>query len=670
MVGLRFRLVLTRQRPDPSMRKVAIVSLAASLALLLGGGVVGITLVQRSLNRTTSEVASEGRLDFTLGTVSKIENAGFEALAPPASYTIGAVFQGKLYLAGSGGLAEFSSLDARPRRFRPGLELPPAEISAIATGAIRGDSRPGLILATRGEGILFYDGNTVRQLLSKNLAVRDANAILPLASGDLLIGTRQAGLLIYNGKTLTPFQSNLTNISITALAGDEGDVWIGTRNRGIFHWHAGQLDSFDSSTGLPDQQVESIAISSSNVYVGTPLGVTEFNSGRPNRILARGFFAHALATDGITLTIASIDQGIREIALTDHHTTHSASDETLKANSFFSGENKNGLLAVTDSGLVRREPSGEWRPVFTAESSPLADSNVAALNFAPDGRLWVGYFDRGLDILTLSKSSLGPVEHVEDDHIFCVNRILTDPVRHTVDVATANGVVFFDASGHQRQVLLRRDGLIADQVTDIAFTRDSTVLATPAGLTFIDPTGMHSLYAFNGLVNNHVYALATNATRSTFLAGTLGGISYVSDGNIRRNLTTANSGLKQNWITAIASIGGADSAGSDSKQDKWFIGTYGAGVMGLDSSGHIIAIEGATRPSVINPNAMIVTAQHAFAGSLSDGLFVYSRTTNCWSIITAGLPSLNVTALVEHDGQLYVGTDNGIVRIDESRLAQ
>jgi len=648
------------------MRKFAV----ASLAILLGGGVVGITLVQRSVRQTISEVASEGRLDFTLDTVSNIKNAGFEALAPPASYTAGTIFQGKLYLVGPGGLAEFSSLDARPHLLRPGLELPPAEIIAITTGAIRGDSRPSLILATRGKGILFYDGNAVRQLLSKNLAVRDPTAILPLASGDLLIGTRQAGLFIYNGKTLAPFQSNLNYISITALAGDDGDVWIGTRNQGLFHWHAGQLDSFNSSTGLPDQQVESIAINSSNVYVGTPLGVAEFSSGRPNRILARGFFAHALATDGNTLTIASIDQGIREIALTDHHTIHSASDETLKADSFFSAGDKNGLLAVTDSGLVRREPSGEWRPVLTAESSPLGNSNVAALNFAPDGRLWIGYFDRGLDILTLSKTSLGPVKHVEDDHIFCVNRILTDPVRHTVDVATANGLVLFDASGHQRQVLLRHDGLIADQVTDIAFTRDSTVLATSAGLTFIDPTGMHSLYAFNGLVNNHVYALATNTTRSTFLAGTLGGISYVSDGNIRRNLTTANSGLKQNWITAMASISGADSAGVNSDQDEWFVGTYGAGVMRLDSSGHITAIEGATRPTVINPNAMIVTAQHVFAGSLSDGLFAYSRATNRWSIITSGLPSLNVTALAEHDGQLYVGTDNGIVHIDESRLAQ
>ena len=651
------------------MRKAAV----ASLSVLLGIGIVGIAFVQRSLKQTISEVASEGQFNFTLSTISHIENAGFEALASPTSYAVGAVFQGKLYLAGPGGLAEFSSLEdssAKPRLFRPGIELPRAKVVAIATGAVRGDARPSLILATQGEGILFYDGNILRQLFSNNRAADDVTAILPLGSGDLLIGTPHAGLLIYDGKTLSPFQSNLAKYSITALAGDEGDFWIGTRNQGLLHWHAGQLDSFDTSNGLPDQQIESIAIASSNVYAGTPLGVTEFNAGRPGRTLAPGFFAHALATDGATLTIASIDQGIREIALTDHHAARSTAGEALQANSFFTARGRNGLFAVTGSGIARREPSGEWHPVFTEESSPLTDSNVAALNFAPDGRLWIGYFDRGLDILTLSKTSPATAEHIEDDHIFCVNRILTDPARHTIDVATANGLVLFDAVGHQRQVLLRRDGLMADQVTDVAFTRDSTILATPAGLTFIDSSGMHGLYVFNGLVNNHVYALATNSARSTFLAGTLGGISYVSNGNVRRNLTTANSGLKQNWITAILPINGAATTESASKDDSWFIGTYGAGVMELDASDHINPIEGATRPSVINPNAMLATAQHVFAGSLSDGLFIYSRASNRWSIITAGLPSLNVTALAEHDGQLYVGTDNGIVHIDESRLAQ
>ena len=653
------------------MRKAAIAVVALPAILLLGAGALVIARVQHLLSHTRSQIANEGRFEFELRALSRPENAGFEPLASPSKYTSGATYHRNHYLAGPGGLAEFSSLSAPPHLLRTGLDLPPASIDGMATGALRGESHPQLILATQGEGVLLYDGSALRQLRPKDVAARDITALLPLPSGNLLLGTRQLGLLIYDGKTLTPFQSNLANLTVTALAGDDGNLWIGTRNRGVFHWHAGQLDSFDTSSGLPDQQVEAIAVTPGKVYVGTPLGVAEFDgtqNARPARILAAGFFAHALATDGTTLTVASIDQGIREISLAERHSTHSATAETLQAEAFFTPANpRDGLLAVSPTGLARRQPSGEWQPLFTAAPSPLTDSNIAALNFAPDGRLWIGYFDRGLDILTLANSadSIRPAIHVEDDHIFCVNRILTDPTRHTIDVATANGLVLFDSTGHERQTLLRRDGLIADQVTDIAFTRDGTVLATPAGLTFIDATGTHSLYAFHGLVNNHVYALATNASHTALLAGTLGGISLLNDGVVRTNLSTRNSGLKQNWITAIVPL--TEDAATPA---TWLIGTYGAGIMQLDATGHITAIEGATRPSVINPNAMLVTPQHVFAGSLSDGLFVYNRAADRWSRITAGLPSLNVTALAQHDGQLYVGTDNGIVHIAESRLTQ
>ena len=651
------------------MRKFVISATALSAALLLGAGIFVAARFQHSLTHARSQVEEEGNLAFDLTTVTHLENPGFESLATPSTYSTAAVFQGKLYLAGSGGLAEFPTLEATPHVWRTGLDLPPAPIVHMATGVLRGVGHPELLIATHGEGVLFYDGVNLRQLRPRLPAARDITAILPLSSGDLLVGTRQLGLLRYDGRTLSSFHANLSSLAITALAGDVGDLWIGTRNRGVFHWHAGQLDTFDATSGLPDQQVDSLALVPGKVFVGTPLGVAEFQDGRPARILARGLFAHALATDGTTLTIASIDQGIREIPLNpelDRPSRHATSHDLLEASDlvvtsqYSKGDN---LLAVTPTGLSRRQPSGEWQPILTAAPSNLADSNISALSFDHDGRLWIGYFDRGLDILSLSSTGEASARHIEDDHIFCVNRILLDPIRNTVDVATANGLVLFDPNGHPRQTILRRDGLISDQVTDIARTHDGLAVATPAGLTFIDATGLHSLYAFHGLINNHVYALASDSGGTRVLAGTLGGISLLNDGVVHGNLTTANSGLKQNWITAIVPV-------SDTAEESFFVGTYGSGVMQLDASGHITAMEGATRPTEINPNAMLVTTRHVFAGTLGDGLLVYNRATRHWSSITAGLPSLNVTALAEHDDQLYVGTENGIVHIAESRLVQ
>ncbi len=238
---------------------------------------------------------------------------------------------------------------------------------------------------------------------------------------------------------------------------------------------------------------------------------------------------------------------------------------------------------------------------------------------------------------------------------------MLDPVRQTIAAATANGLVLFDRDGVPRQTLTRRDGLISDHVNDLAFTRSGLTLATPAGLTFMTSTGAESLYAFQGLVNNHVYALGSSADSGQLLAGTLGGLSILESNSVHRNLTATNSGLKHNWITAILPL----------PANAWLIGTYGAGLQQLSSDGSFTAIDlpaGTPHDLIINPNAILATPGHIYAGTLDHGLLVYSAASGRWSNITRGLPSLNVTAFAARNGQLYIGTENGLVRIAESKL--
>jgi ligand-binding sensor domain-containing protein len=261
----------------------------------------------------------------------------------------------------------------------------------------------------------------------------------------------------------------------------------------------------------------------------------------------------------------------------------------------------------------------------------------------------VGYFDRGLDILEAGGER---ATHVENDHVFCVNRIVEDRKRGIMAVATANGLVLFDAAGKQRQVLGRSEGLISNHVTDVVARAGGLTIATPAGLTFADAGGMRSLYAFHGLVNNHAYALAASGER--LLVGTLGGLSVLEGDAIRANYTTANSKLRHNWITAIVQVGA-----------EWFVGTYGAGVQRFDAAGQWQTFPDLRAPFEVNSNAMLATDRKVYAGSLAGGLYVYDRAAGRWSNLTAGLPSRNVTALAAHGGYVYVGTDNGLVRFPE-----
>ena len=136
-------------------------------------------------------------------------------------------------------------------------------------------------------------------------------------------------------------------------------------------------------------------------------------------------------------------------------------------------------------------------------------------------------------------------------------------------------------------------------------------IATPTGITFLDSSGTRSLYAFHGLVNNHAYALGVSgdAANQQLMVGTLGGMSVLQAGVVRANYTTANSGLKHNWITALAPVG-----------DEWFAGTYGAGVLRMTDRGNWEIFADMPADVVVNPNALLVTPSHVFAGLLG-GVF-------------------------------------------------
>ncbi|MGI8743874.1 MAG: hypothetical protein ACR2NN_15125 [Bryobacteraceae bacterium] len=375
-----------------------------------------------------------------------------------------------------------------------------------------------------------------------------------------------------------------------------------------------------------------------------PLGVAEFRDGRFTRTVAPGFFANALLDRGDTLSVGTLEEGVIDVPLSAHQPTLKQSRDRQGADL----EPVERLLqidnhtyALTDTGLFERaQKTTTFHPVLDLPRARLTDHHISALNVDRTGKLWAGYFDRGLDILN---PDFDHKTHFEDERLFCVNRITEDMV------ATANGLVLFDANQKPRRVLTKADGLIANHVTDVILRQGAITVPTPAGLTTIGPSGTSSLYAFHGLVNNHVYSLA--ALDSRLLAETLGGLSILDSGVVSASYTTANSGLKHNWITSIAKV-----------DNDWFLGTYGAGVLKLDSASRRTSFPDLKGDLVVNPNAMTVTSAAVYAGTLGKGLAVYNRASERWVRLTTGLPSLNVTALTAANGNLYIGTDNGLVR--------
>lgn len=609
--------------------------------------------VSRALHSAAVDVRSENQLHFLVRPFRQQLSPDFEVISSPAIFSQAARFQDSLYVAGPACLFEYDPAGKLLRRFDVGRELPGSPLIAIAPATLTGSAEPELVIATAQEGLLAFNGRTFRQIYPEDTQVRAITAILPVASGHLLIGTSKRGVLVFDGKQIAPLHPSLTDLHVTALGGSESDLWVGTTNRGVLHFHAGTTDTFSESDGLPDPNVQSLAISANVTYVGTPAGVALFQGARFSRVVAPGIFATALLVREKELYIGTEDQGVIALPLESRQArpyTAPASQLSEVHQLVVSGDT---IYAVARAGLFQLRPQAfGWTAALQPDSGILSDRNISALATDATGRLWVGYFDRGLDIV--ASDNLHP-KHIEDEHVFCVNRVFPDARSGIVNVATANGLVRFDSTGAEQQVLTRADGLIADHVTDVAAYRDGLALATPAGLTFLDAGGASSMYAFNGIVNNHVYALGVSGDQ--LLAGTLGGISVLDRGNVSVNYSTATSNLKHNWITAVVPVG-----------DEWMVGTYGAGVLGLDRSGRFHSFEKVSGSIEINPNAMLVTPSYVLAGTLGNGLCLYDRQSGRWSVIEAGLPSSNVTALATGNGYIYIGTDNGLVRISEQKL--
>ena len=624
----------------------------ACVVAVLGLATLVIWRSSQAIRSAAENVRSEHEFQFVARPLPQLLNAGFELINSPAVFVQAARFEDHLYIAGPAGLLEYAPEGALLHEYAVGRELPGSPLIGLATGVLADAHEPELIVATANDGLLAFNGRSFRQILPTSADARAITAILPAPSGHLLFGTKKRGVLVYDGEKISALHSTLDAVYVTALAGNESDLWVGTLGSGVLHFHAGATDRFSEEQGLPDPQVLSLAISGDITYVGTATGVAVFNNGRFARVLAPGVMATALLATPTQLYVGSEDQGVILIPLEGRRPNPSQGPgaELPEVRQLFTSGD--AVFAVARNGLYRMNPRAfGWQRVLETGATVLTDRNISALAADSTGRLWVGYFDRGLDLLPADSR----ITHIEDEHVFCVNRILPDAKTGAIDVATANGLVRFDNSGSEQQVLTRADGLIADHVTDVAVYRDGLALATPAGLTFLDASGARSMYAFHGLVNNHVYALGVSGDE--LMAGTLGGLSVLNKGDITANYTMASSNLKHNWITAVVPVG-----------SEWMVGTYGAGILGLDRSGHFRSFEVGTGQFEVNPNAMLVTPSYVLAGTLGQGLYLYDRQSARWSAIRDGLPSANVTAIAAANGYIYVGTDNGLVRIPEQKL--
>ncbi len=200
------------------------------------------------------------------------------------------------------------------------------------------------------------------------------------------------------------------------------------------------------------------------------------------------------------------------------------------------------------------------------------------------------------------------------------------------------------------QTYTQRDGLAADYVTSIAFTPDGAVwIGTPRGATRVQDRYWVTYTAANGFGNSWISGIAVGGDGKVYFATNGGGLT-VFDGAARKTITTSNSAILSNYLTAVAV----------DKQNRVWVGTYGAGIARLTG-------ETWTKSNLGNNyvNALALDASGNPWVATNDGAFFFDGQR--WTQFTqaAGLASSRVSAVaVAPDGRIWFATDNGVTVYD------
>jgi ligand-binding sensor domain-containing protein len=554
--------------------------------------------------------------------------------------------------------------------------------------------RDRLFIGTASAGLMAFDGNTFTGYSFVKPKATRVSVLLDTET-ELLIGTLDGGLFEYDGEQFSRRFNSATGADfsrVTALLPYESRLYVGTQDSGLYIWREAHIEHLTVNEGLPSPHVTALAALPSTlsqagqIAVATDFAVVGLNEANEIKPVSNHPNITSLAVSGGRLWAGLFSGGLMDLNSSRARTQVNSSDEQSslsetpglpRAVPSLVYVSEGELWALTGEGVFVRDERST-APLFEPVAQPLvgerilAGGHITGLALDSSGRLWIGYFDRGIDLVVSETNER--VAHIEDERVREVNFIAFDSNEDQILTATSRGLVVID--GHLKQSVFTREqnGLVNDSIahvsimtvaspvaqsssgaTPVSLSRNrALVLATAGGMTEITGGRARSLTAFHGLASNHLYTSV--AVGSRLFVGSLAGLVEIENLRVVRTYKTSNSRLSHDWVTALAEADG-----------KLYIGTNGGGVDALLPTGEWVSFaddRDAGRFEV-NQNAMHSDGERLYVGTSDRGLLVYNTRDQRWTRISAGLASQSVTAITSDDHFIYAGTMNGLVRIEK-----
>lgn len=558
---------------------------------------------------------------------------------------------GGLYAAGAFGVAR---LESRPDSGASGLDridislsLPTRRASVLSSW--RTDLVAGLDLA----GLFVYRDGSWSEVRS-GFGTLHVRALAETPSGELWIGAREG---LFRMGFAERSMARLHQSPVRSVAVADGGRVVSGGETGLFLTQAG-VTSPIRMEGIETTWVEDVAVFDRRIHAVTPMGLLSEGPDGVMRSIPSGENVGSIAVlgDRLFATADPPDTSLRRFDTTGRLRAEQLPSVVRRV--FTVGDR---LVADTANGLVERS-NEDWRVISRrSQHEGLGNGHVGALA-AYGQRLVVGFFDGGLAELVPAPPLGGTALSGSAPDAPMILRILADPASAQVWAVNA----LLDAGGVLHIASLRGafrfDGtsvtaLEGPGAFSLAQTRGGVAIGYGEGVLLPE---RKLLSAFHGLPGNQATVLA--AAEGGLLVGTPSGLGYAFDRKVRWRVASGEGKLPHPWVTTILPM-----------QGSVLVGTYGGG---LTRRVGAMSDKGEWRPFPetqglkINTGCLITAGGRVYAGTDGTGLFRLSVDGTRFERLKLALPSPRVTALLEWDGFLYIGTDEGLTRWPVDRDVQ
>lgn len=605
----------------------------------------------------------------------------------------------------------------------PGLDL---------TAAVRLGAR--VLLGDRAGGIALIDGERVTPVRLELPRLAPVADVVTAADVAYLLYTG-LGVVAFDGRRAVDVgaTAKVDFAAATALCVGTGGLTVGTRDGFLYQERGGgaavEFVRRDTGFGAPITALACPDAETPDLHLGTPFGLYRLPAGSAAapEVVRRDLFVTSILPLGAGLYVSSFDDGVWLLdPVSGRIREHELEGQTIaRLRAVTPGDTGTNpgrgqtpdaserVVAFGPRGALVRS-AGRWHPLPAPVGIPkLSASPVTALARDGAGALWVGSFDGGIDVLDgalrplrhLPEGSandaargrgLPPLPDARDDQ---VNALLYRPATREMLVASVRGVTVYQdgvpvgqlspdesapprgpegsgggqGAGSGGGSGARSDGGSGDGVAALVPIPGGLALATNHGVVLAEGAKRRALYAFHGLANNHVYALAwlpwasartpegeAGAVGGTLAAGTLGGLSLIELGarpRVARNLGAGPGRLGAAWIAALA----ADPEGL-------YVGTYGGGVQRLRPDGSMEDLSAPIGRFHVNPGALVAERGTLWVGTLEAGLLSCELGERRWRRLERLLPPGGATAILVDGDTFYIGGPAGLVRASRAAV--